>query len=209
MSSSFPVDESPTQWLDGLRHGDSAVPQKLWEAYFAKLVRLARTHLQRSVRRASDEEDVALSAMDSFIRGMEQGRFPDLANRDDLWRLLVTITLNKARHVVRDAGRQKRGGGWQPAEAAGNDGLALQDIVSREPTPEFAAQFAEEIEHLLAQLENPILVEVATLKMEGYTNDEIAARLNVVERTIERKLKLIREIWEEAIAGENPDGDPS
>jgi DNA-binding CsgD family transcriptional regulator len=32
--------------------------------------------------------------------------------------------------------------------------------------------------------------------MEGYTNEEIAARLDCGVRTVERKLKLIRVLWE-------------
>lgn len=207
MSSSSPADDSPTQWVDGLRRGDSDAPQKLWEVYFAKLVRLARTRMHGSARRVSDEEDVALSAIDSFIRGIENGRFPQLANRDDLWRLLVTITLNKARHVVRDAGRQKRGGGWTPVDPAGTEWMPLDDLVSREPTPQFAAQIVDQIDQLLVRLENPTLAQVAVLKMEGHTNEEIAARLNVGERTIERKLRLIRDNWEREAEGEGIAGD--
>jgi len=32
--------------------------------------------------------------------------------------------------------------------------------------------------------------------MEGCTNEELAARLDVAPRTIERKLRIIRGIWE-------------
>ncbi|HEY2154573.1 MAG TPA: ECF-type sigma factor, partial [Isosphaeraceae bacterium] len=39
---------------------------------------------------------------------------------------------------------------------------------------------------------------VAIAKLEGLTNEQIAARLNRALRTVERRLKLIRKIWEEA-----------
>src|SRR5215208_3819742 len=104
-------DGSVTRWLAPLQGGDSAAAEKLWRRYFPRLVGLARKKLTDAPRRAADEEDVALSAFDSFCRLAEQGRFPGLADRDGLWKLLVVITVRKAGRLRRDEGRQKRGGG--------------------------------------------------------------------------------------------------
>src|SRR5262245_64764290 len=81
-------DGSVTRWLDLLQAGKSEAVQALWERYFHRLVGLARKKLQDAPRRAADEEDVALSAFDSFCRHAEEGRFPQLADRDSLWRIL-------------------------------------------------------------------------------------------------------------------------
>ena len=183
---------SVTAWLDQLRAGDRAGAQRLWERYFPRLVGLARKKLQGLPRRAADEEDVALSAFDSFCRGVEQGRLPRLEDRDDLWALLVVITARKAIDLRQHEGRAKRGGGTEPAEAA-----VLEQVVGREPTPEFAAQVAEECRRLLAKLDDPDLRALALWKMEGYTTEEIAARLGCVPRTVERKLRVIRSLWGE------------
>src|SRR5438105_11118264 len=110
--------DAGSEWLDQLRAGDWAVAQKLWERYFRRLVGLAAKKLRGVPRRAADEEDVALSAFDSFCRGLEDGRFPQLRDRNNLWALLVTITARKARKVVRREGRQKRGGNAVLDEAA-------------------------------------------------------------------------------------------
>jgi hypothetical protein len=77
---------SVTRWIDLVGSPDRAdqAAQKLWEHYFERLVQLARARLRSSPLRAADEEDVALSAFDSFCRGAAAGRFPDLAGRDDL-----------------------------------------------------------------------------------------------------------------------------
>src|SRR5262249_38481019 len=104
-------DGSVTHWIGQLQAGNPATAQPLWERYFQQLVRLARKKLQGSPRRAADEEDVALSAFDSFCRAAEAHRFPNLADRDDLWRLLVVLTARKALHQSRDECRLKRGGG--------------------------------------------------------------------------------------------------
>ena len=177
-----------------LRAGDQVAAQQLWEGYFRRLVGLARAKLQSLPRRAADEEDVALSAFASFCRGVECGRFPQLADRDDLWRLLVTITARKALHLARDERSQKRGGGAVRDEAAAED-AAIDELLGREPTPAFAAQVAEECQRLLEGLGDADLRTIAVCKMEGYTTEEIAAKLRRAPRTVERKLDLIRRRW--------------
>src|SRR5437763_15051989 len=181
---------SVSNWLHALPVGDPEAAQKLWERYFQRLISLARSRLRGAPRRAEDEEDVALSAFDSFCRGAEAGRFPRLADRDDLWRLLVVITARKALHLVRDERRQKRGGETLSPPTA------LEQVVGQEPTPEFAAQVADECRRLLDSLGDEGLRSLAVWKMEGYTNDEIADRLGCASRTVERKLRLIRLSWE-------------
>jgi DNA-directed RNA polymerase specialized sigma24 family protein len=180
---------SITGWLGRLQAGDSAAVQQVWERYFRRLVGLARQRLRGAARQAADEEDVALSAFESFCRHAEQGRFPGLHDRDGLWRLLVVLTSRKAAHLVRDEGRRKRGGGA--------DGTAdLERVLSREPDPEFAAQVAEECRRLLRRLGDPLLESVALWRLEGYSVEEIATRLGCAPRSVKRKLRTIRESWE-------------
>jgi hypothetical protein len=154
---------SVTRWLGRLRAGGPAAARQLWERYFRRLVGLARKRLHGAARRATDEEDVALSAFDSFCRSAEQGRFPDLADRDGLWRLLV-VTDRKASNQREHATRQKRvprggnvlnEGALPPADSAGGSPLAR--LPSREPTPEYAAQVAETWRRLFGLLRDPEL----------------------------------------------------
>ena len=191
----MPEQGSVSHWLDLLQGGDAAAAQPLWERYFQRLVGLARRKLQGAARQVADEEDVALSAFDSFCRSARDGRFPQLGDRDDLWRLLVLVTARKASHLRRDQGRQKRGGGVQRAEGD-NEAAALEEVLGREPSPQFAAEVAEEYRRLLAGLGDPDLEAVALWKMEGYENAEIAAKLGCAPRTVERRLQLIRQLWE-------------
>ena len=114
MSSSGSV----THWINLLKGGDAAAVQRLWEAYFPRLVGLARKKLREAPRRAADEEDVALSAFDSFCRAAGQDRFPQLHDRLDLWQLLVLLTARKASDLAQHERRQKRGGGAVLDEAA-------------------------------------------------------------------------------------------
>src|SRR5262249_2424846 len=155
---------------------------------------LARARLRDTPRRIADEEDVALSAFDSFCRGAQAGGFPRLDDRHDLWQILVLITVRKAIDLRNYEGRPSRGKGRvQSLTELTRDGL--ETLGSDEPTPELAAQLAEEYQRLMGHLGDSTLRSVATWKLEGYTNDEIAARLGCVLSTVERKLARIRSEW--------------
>lgn len=190
-------DETVTQWIHQLKAGHSSAVQKIWEGYFEKMVRLARHRLAQGPRTVRDEEDIALSAFDSFCRGAKEGRFPQLVDRDALWPLLVAITSHKLLDMKRRESRQKRGGNWTQLESGSVDGDILNELVSQDPTPQFACQIAEEFRRLLDSLEDDTLRNIAIARMEGDSIEEIAKRLNCVPRTILRKLDRIRSIWSE------------
>ena len=166
----------------------------------------------------ADEEDAALSAFDSFCAGVQKGRFPQLADRDDLWRLLVTITGRKALDQAERQRRQKRGAvacgtrpTWRVAVATARQ-FGFEQFIGEEPTPEFAALVVEEYRNRLEVLEDDTLRRIATWKLEGYTNEEIADRLGCALRTVANKLKLIRLKWEQDVmvrADSRVDGDPT
>ena len=195
-------DGSVTRWIGDLVASDAADPaaQKLWERYFDRLVHLARDRLRAGPRGPADAEDAALSAFDSFCRGAAAGRFPRLDDRGDLWALLVTLTVRKASEQVRRERRLKRGGGRVRSEqelggGAPDAGGRLDEVVGHEPTPELAAMMAEQYLHLLERLSDEALRRIATWKLEGFSNEEIAARLGCGRRAIERKLGVIRSRW--------------
>jgi DNA-directed RNA polymerase specialized sigma24 family protein len=191
-------DEPVTQWIVQLQKGDPAAAQRLWEIYFHRLVSLARAKLAVTPRRIADEEDVALSAFNSFFQGVEKGRFPQLADRNNLWRLLVILTARKICHLIRDQSRQKRGGHLNFATGPTAD-PSVEEIVGREPEPAFAVQVAEECQRLLERLGDLDLRQIALWKMEGHTTKEMAARLGCAPRTVERKMRLIRILWEKEV----------
>jgi DNA-directed RNA polymerase specialized sigma24 family protein len=189
---------SVTAWIDQLRAGDRAAAEPLWRDYFQRLVGLARVKLRGRLPSAmAGPEDVALSAFKSFCRGAEQGRFPQLSDRYDLWRLLFVITERKAIDLVNHEKAEKRGGGKVRHEGSlgGESTAPFDKISSQRLTPEQAALVAEQFRLLLDALKDETLQAVAVAKMEGYTNKEIAKRINRSEPAVERKLNRIRKIW--------------
>ncbi len=199
-------DASVSNWLDGLRAGDGADIERLWDRYFLRLVALARGKLSSRNRREFDEEDVALSAFHSFCERAGRGEFAQVIDRNDLWRLLSTITARKVTSSIRHRTRLKRGGGRVLGESAlveaGDlDDSGLSQFLSREPNPEDAAAFTEDYERLFNRLTNPVLKEIARRRLDGDSSEEIAAALGVSARTVDRKLQLIRALWEEESPG--------
>jgi DNA-directed RNA polymerase specialized sigma24 family protein len=192
---------SVTHWICRLQAGEQVAFQKLWERYFRRLVGLVRKRLQGAPRCAADEEDVVLSAFDSFFRRAREGRFPQLLDRNDLWQLLVLIAGRKASNLAQHERREKRGGGRVCHASAllsgdgSEQGPLFADLIGREPEAAVAAQVAEDYERLLDGLGDDALRSIAVWKLEGYTNEEIAAKLGRAPATVERKLRLIRDAW--------------
>ena len=191
--------ESVSLWLERFKDGDTAAVQPLWNAYFAKMVNLARAKLGTTPRGIRDEEDVVNSAFFSFCEGVKDSRFPRLDSRDDLWAILFTIVVSKAAQYSRSEGSQKRGGGKVlHASVISGDASSCDlfaSLHSAEPTAEDAAVMVEDLKTLLDLLDDGNLQQIAIWKMEGYTNREIARMIGKSEPTVERKLKIIRETW--------------
>jgi len=148
-------EKSESSWIQRLRSGDAEAAQRLWQDYFSRLVGFAQRKLGDAPRRVADEEDIALSAINSFCAAAARGQFPQLNDREDLWRLLLTITARKAIHQLRDARRQKRGQGRVRGESvfaradAREELGGIDEIAGAEPSPSFAAEVADELRRLL------------------------------------------------------------
>src|SRR5262245_59251000 len=193
---------SVSKWIEQARRGDEAAAQALWDRYFHRLMALARNKLAGSPTRAENEEDVALSALHSFFRGISRGRYPKLRDRDSLWPLLAKITECKALNLREKMLAQKRGRGDVRGESVfdnSDSAGGIQNFAVSAPTEEFAESLSLQCRELMDRLRgDESLVQVARLKLEGYTNAEIAQKIGCVPRTVERKLNLIRELWTDA-----------
>jgi DNA-directed RNA polymerase specialized sigma24 family protein len=180
-------DGSVSNLIDQFKAGDQDAARRLWDRYFTRLAELARRRLKPMPGGEADEEDLALSAFASFFRAAADGRFPELADRNQLWALLVGFLRRKACDHWR---RLMRGEG---------PGLELREVMDQGPTPELAASMADECRRLLGSLGEGSLRDIALLKLEGYTDKEIADRLDCGLRTVERKLERIRRTWEKEV----------
>ncbi len=187
--------ESISEWFGRLKAGEADAAQRLWDRYSDELLRIAKQRLGNSPRGIADEEDVALSVFGSVCRAAAEGRFSRITTRDELWWLLLSITKRKAIDHRRRELAEKRHG-WHARSEVTSEQISFDDLVSSNPTPDFLVALEEEFNRLLNLLRDERLREVAVLRIEGYTNAEIAQRMSISVRAIERKLQLIRTKWQ-------------
>jgi RNA polymerase sigma factor (sigma-70 family) len=189
-----PQAESVTKLIRAVQEDRVSAVGPLLAVYFDRLVQLARKRLQDLPGMAGYDEDLALRSFHSVCQRLRDPARPlHLAGRDDLWRLLAMRTISRAIDLVRR---------HRPGEVPGaND---VEQLLAREPTPEEAAEMADECRRLLDLLDEPQLRQIALWKVEGYTNEEIAARVDCVTRTIERKVSRIRLLWKNELKDLEP-----
>ena len=183
-----------SHWIDLVKAGDSVAANRIWKHYFDRLVRSVRGRLYGQNRAVSDEEDIVLSVFDSFYNAAENGRFPDLSDRDDLWRLLMRMAARKVVDKRRHDQRQRRGGdvNLHSLDQSGDDRHVFE-AIGDEPSPEMVLMMEESVEQFFSHLGVGHLRDLAGAKLEGYSNADLAQQFGCSERTIERRLHLIRE----------------
>jgi RNA polymerase sigma factor (sigma-70 family) len=182
---------SVTRAITKLKAGEDkgSALRTLWDHTMSKLLRQARSRLPDHERRAADEEDIALSAFQSFYEGAIAGRFPELKNRDSLLRLLFTITRRKINAQRNHEHARKRDvGSLAHAE--------IEAVANPGPSHEFALEIRDELRFALEILPDDDLRQIALLLLQGLDQTEIATQLGCSVRSIQRKQKLIREAWE-------------
>ena len=179
------ASQSITRLIRAAQEDRASAVGPLLAVYFDRLMQLARSRLRGLPGMANYDEDLALRSFYSVFRRLRDPERPlQFTGRDDLWRLLATRTISRAIDLIRR---------HHPAEVPGDQDVT--QLLTREPTPEEAAEVADECRRLLDSLPEPELRQIALWKVEGYTNEEIAVRLDCVPRTIERKVSRIRLLW--------------
>jgi RNA polymerase sigma factor (sigma-70 family) len=196
-----PERGSVTKWIADAQKGDPQAIQHLWDRYHERLERACRHRLTDLPVRIADEEDVANTAFARLCLAVRDGRYEGIHDRNDFWRLLVTIASREVINLRNQETRQRRGGGLVRTESAihgpGDPSTAwgADQAPSDEPTPQFTAMVAEACQKRLASLADPTLRAIAQWKLEGFSNDEIAVKLACSVKTVERKLHRIRVLW--------------
>jgi DNA-directed RNA polymerase specialized sigma24 family protein len=197
-------EKSVSLLLRQLKRGDEHASSEIWRRYVGRLMPLARSKLQGLQTAAVDEEDILLSVFNRFFSAAREERFAQLENREDLWQILLVLTERRVADQFRKSHAQKRGGGRvlaieQGESPDGTDSGYRRELIDQSPTPEFAASFADQLEVALARIGEDSSREVALLRMEGYGTREISEQMGISLSSVERKLRMIRKLWNDII----------
>ena len=193
--ASEPADPelSITRWFVSLREGERDAEAVLYSHFFPRLVALARERFDADRDPVAGADATAQSVFQLLSRGAQRGRFNNITDRDDLWRILVVATRRKVIDQTRRRQSLKRGGG--------TNHVSLHDVVAESATnPDSVVAMEEQMQVLMQGLRDDVLRSIAADRLAGFTNDEIAERLGVSTRTVERKLALIRDDWKKISA---------
>lgn len=191
-------DELTLSLIRAIRGGDQTAMETAWRQLYPKLLAMIRRRFDASKSVDDDEEDIALSALESFFRGLRDGRFPELTSQNEVWRLLSKMTQRKIVDRIRRGWAKKNG----DKEVVLNDPL-LADEDIRAASPELEAIARDQVEQLLLHLreKDEKLEALAIAKMAGYTNEELAEQFERSIPTIERWLSRIRKIGQRLFDG--------
>ncbi len=193
-----PVRGSVTNWISQVREGRSTAAGALWQRYEKRLLALASKRLLGKGVIIADEADVVNDAIGAFLMRIREGAFHDLEDRNGLWKLLATITINRANSLVRDENRGKRSIAHTIHDSSLSQPLDESLAAAQQP-PDATVLFAETFGEFLSLLGDGELEEIALAKMEGASNDEIARKIDRSIPTVERRLRLIRRKLQQAI----------
>ena len=193
---------SITRVIRRMQSGDEEGADLLWQRFYIRLTLLVKDRLRSQLGALSDEEDLALESLTELFRGLLDGKYPSLDNREAFWRLLVTVATRNVIDEINRENRQKRGAGRVYHESAfgdvnSDDPAFFEQIASTTQTPDVQLMITERCTDLLESLTNESLQAIAIMKTAGSTNHEIGTALGLSLRSVERRLAEIRRCWSE------------
>lgn len=187
--------DSVSEWIAGMKDGDSNAVTSLWDRYFDRLCSLANKKLAGATRSFVDEQDLAVGAMREIWEGAREGRFRRLQNREDLWQLLVVITSRKAANVHRRQNARRKAV-RRRSDFHSSVVLEFLEVIESPPTESLIDQIPLSCNDLLSRLEERDR-DIALMRLAGHSNTEIADNQGCSVATVERCLRNIRFVWSE------------
>jgi DNA-directed RNA polymerase specialized sigma24 family protein len=192
-------------WFASVCDGDSASTTRLWTAYFDRIGASVANRLTSQGRRYEDHEDVANSVLRTFFRRASLGQFKELGDKDQLWKLLLTIAIRKANDYRKRSMAARRGGKVNVLNQNYTDDssqMAAIDLVANPdgamPDAEMRAQ--ELFESVMASMPDDKTRDVVLLHLQGADKQQIAEMQKCSIRTVERRMQNAITIWTSAVA---------
>jgi RNA polymerase sigma-70 factor, ECF subfamily len=169
-----------------LRQGDQDAATLVFERFSARLLRLALKHLDPAICPKVDPEDLIQSAFRSFFNRQVSGHFEELGSWDELWNLLLVITLRKCANKNKYFQRASRDVRRETALGTRLDSSSPEfEPVAEGPTAEEVTVLDETIRELLNCF-NDRQQQVLALWLKGWTPFQISERIRCTERTVYR-----------------------
>ncbi len=185
-----------------MRQGDPVAIEKLVARYFKKIANFANKRLRRGIHVLDDGEDIAISVLQSITSNSAKGRFPNLQDRDDLWLMMIMIAQHDVIDKQRPASRRERRSESMltMTDLLETYNINLDLFLSQRDSHTKLMEIAECWEDLLKSLPDERCRDIAQLKLKGHSNLEIAGLLRLIPKTVDRKIKMIMQRWNDCFS---------
>ncbi|WDI41470.1 sigma-70 family RNA polymerase sigma factor [Bremerella sp. P1] len=161
----------------------------VWERFQGRLRRFLERRMPNNLQVHTNASDVMQSAFLSLWRYLEKQEGTISLGDEELWRILVTIAKRKLSDKWRKLHAKKRGEGR--VVTATDLEIERQASFDQFVLKEMDHEVSDILDEITGKLEEECQV-IASMRLAGMTNAEIASALNCSLRRIERKLHLIR-----------------
>ena len=197
------MNQADQDWIDQLLNGDDQAAIDFWIRYGERLEQIAERRISAGLNQRVGADDIVQSVCRTFFRRAQSGQF-EFQDPDGLWALLCTITLNKVRQHARYHNRQRRAINRDQSMSPPGDGPGL-DLAVPEPSAEEISLFVDQLDQLLSGLDSEEQ-RIVDLKLQSFTNHEIAQRLDCSERTVRRMVKRVQSRMQTILHQDNEQG---
>src|SRR5262249_13318250 len=150
--------------------GDESAARQIFDRYAERLLALARRRISQRLASRVDPEDVVQSVFRTFFDRAKAGQF-QIEDPNDICKLLARITVHKTLRQIAFHKAAKRDPSLEAGQGSENQDRLLE-VLDREPTPEAANAFVDQLDHFLARL-RPQDRQILEMRMTGYNNVEI------------------------------------
>jgi RNA polymerase sigma-70 factor (ECF subfamily) len=187
--SQSPDPTSDQELVERCRVGSESAAAELFNRYVSRLLGVARKRIGERMNSRLDPEDVVQSVFRTFFTRLKSDQF-EITDEDDLSKLLVRITLHKTLRQIAYHRAARR----DPSHEAPQGELSQQEILqvmTKEPTPATVVTFIDQLDHFLGRLSKEEQ-QILTLRLQGYSTEEIAQQINSYDRKVRRVLERVK-----------------
>ena len=178
--------------------GSESAAQELFDRYCNKLLQLAKRRIGHRLNGRFDADDVVQSAFRTFFVRLRNDEF-EFANADDLFKLLVRLTVRKTLRRIEHHRAAKRDATAELVPTGdGSDPFAR--LAGHTPAPEMEVALIDEFEQFMGQLQ-PFERQVLELKVQGHSSTEIAEKLGTYDRKVRRAIERLESLATETEFG--------
>lgn len=165
-----------------LRSGDESAASEVYDRYAKRVFGLVHQQMADRLRAQVQPEDIVQSVFKSVFRGINTGNY-DAPAGGTLWQLMAIVAVHKVRRNARRRTALRR----DARRTQSLDAMEKFDTPDDFTPEEFESAVREAIEDLKDTEQDVVL-----LRVQGYSVEEIAAKLERSRRSIERALQNIR-----------------